>query len=263
MRFPFTSKKDTPESSLSTSLEDYLETIYELSGSGATVRVKDIADARSVKAASVSVALNKLAELGHVNYEPRGRISLTESGLKIGRKMLSRHKLLCRFFADVLQLPKNEAEVQACAMEHSLTDSGMNQLVRFFEFLGSCPDVGNVIERFHSCPRRHDESPDIIGDESASGVNHCAACHPEMHLETKTLPLTAIPAGSSARVTNVISDGAARQRMLDMGLLPQTRVVVERLGPGGETIWIKCMGTQLGLRKIEAESVLVVAEDQA
>lgn len=251
-----------PDAGLSTSLEDYLETIYELSQSGGKVRVKDIAGARSVKAASVSVALGKLADLGHVRYERRGTIALTDSGLAIGRKMLSRHHLLCRFFAEVLQLPAGEASAQACAMEHSLTDKGMNQLVRFFEFLGSCPEVGNVIERFHTCPRRHGESPAVPAAEDETGtpqaIDHCALCHPVPAGRT-TRPLTALKPGETGRVANVVSHGAIRQRMLDMGLLPNAQVEVSRFGPGGDPVWIRCLGSQVALRRVEAETVLMQA----
>ena len=46
---------------MSPALEDYLETIYLLVQEHGFARVKDIARARDVKAATVSVALRKLA----------------------------------------------------------------------------------------------------------------------------------------------------------------------------------------------------------
>lgn len=48
--------------------------------------------------------------------------------------------------------------------------------------------------------------------------------------------------------------------MLDMGLLPNALIELERLGPGGDPVWIKCLGAQLALRRVEAETVLI-AED--
>lgn len=247
------------EPGLSTSLEDYLETIYELAQKKGNVRVKDIARARSVKAASVSMALRKLAELGFVRYERRGAIALTESGTGLGRKIFARHSLLCRFFAEVLQLPPDEAEAQSCAMEHGLTDSGMNQLVRFFEFLDTCPDVDGVIERFHACPRRHGESPLIEDATGAAEIDHCATCQPQRQLRP-TRSLADLRPGDKARIANIVSHGAIRQRMLDMGLLPNALIELERLGPGGDPVWIKCLGAQLALRRAEAEAVLIAVE---
>ena len=54
---------------MSPALEDYLETIYLLVQEHGFARVKDIARARDVKAATVSVALRKLAELDLIRYE--------------------------------------------------------------------------------------------------------------------------------------------------------------------------------------------------
>ena len=58
---------------LSSSLEDYLETIYRLIGSRSVARVRDIAKARDVKPASVSPALKRLQDLGLVDYVQRIR----------------------------------------------------------------------------------------------------------------------------------------------------------------------------------------------
>lgn len=63
--------------------------------------------------------------------------------------------------------------------------------------------------------------------------------------------------GDSARVTQVNGTGAVRQRLLDMGILPDVTVEVERVAPAGDPIWIKLQGFQLSLRLKEASSVLV------
>src|ERR1017187_4474765 len=144
---------DASEGEISSSLEDYLETIYLLVQEQGFARVKDVARARDVKAASVSIALRKLAELDLVRYERREYIALTPEGEKAGRRVFSRHRLLTRFFEEVLSMPAEAASEQACAMEHSLTDEAMVRMVRFFEFLGACP---SVTESFRQCPMVQD-----------------------------------------------------------------------------------------------------------
>src|SRR5512147_1179438 len=146
MTQPATSSSDAE---ISSSLEDYLETIYLLVQEQGFARVKDVARARDVKAASVSIALRRLAELELVRYERREYIALTPEGEKAGRRVFSRHRLLTRFFQEVLSMKPEAASEQACAMEHSLTDEAMDRLVRFFEFLGTCP---SVVESFKRCP---------------------------------------------------------------------------------------------------------------
>ena len=83
---------------MSPALEDYLETIYLLVQEHGFARVKDIARARDVKAATVSVALRKLADLDLIRYERREYIALTPHGDEAGRRVFTRHRLLARVF---------------------------------------------------------------------------------------------------------------------------------------------------------------------
>src|SRR6266516_2456998 len=59
---------DTPPSP-SQSAEDYLERIHELSEEKGYARVVDIATSLQVKQASVTSMVQKLGELGYLNYE--------------------------------------------------------------------------------------------------------------------------------------------------------------------------------------------------
>jgi DtxR family transcriptional regulator, Mn-dependent transcriptional regulator len=230
-------------------LEDYLETIYLLVQEHGFARVKDIARARDVKAATVSIALRKLAELELVRYERREYIALSAEGEEAGRRVFSRHRLLARFFEEVLGMPTASASEQACAMEHSLTDDAMNRLVRFFEFVGSCP---NVIDAFRGCQtalgaRRSSEKSRISSS--------CMLCAKKE--EVHGMSLADLSPGQSAVVTHVGASGALRQRLLDMGILPSTTLALERSGPGGDPLWIRCQGAHLALRRNEAKAIHV------
>lgn len=63
--------------------------------------------------------------------------------------------------------------------------------------------------------------------------------------------------GDQATVTAVTAEGAIRQRLLDMGILPKTKLTVARIAPGGGPIWIKLSDSQFALRAQEARSVSV------
>ena len=69
--------------------------------------------------------------------------------------------------------------------------------------------------------------------------------------------LSKLGPGDCARVVNVSSIGPVRQRLLDMGLLPDVEVRMERCALGGDPIWISFGGAQLALRRSEAEGVVV------
>ncbi len=81
---------------ITSSLEDYLETIYELQRDGREVRVRDIAEARGVKAGSVSPALRRLADQGLIDYTRRAHIGLTPLGERAAQRIHARHRLLER-----------------------------------------------------------------------------------------------------------------------------------------------------------------------
>lgn len=66
--------------------------------------------------------------------------------------------------------------------------------------------------------------------------------------------------GDRARVHRVDGSGAVRQRLLDLGVLPAVDLVVQRVAPAGDPIWIGLGGTQLSLRRAEAATVIVAVE---
>ena len=96
----------------------YLETIYVLTEGGAVARTKDIAAEWKVSQPSATEMVQKLAAAGFLHYEPYKGASLTSEGMRIGRDVIRKHRLLERFLVDVVGVPKEEATESACTMEH-------------------------------------------------------------------------------------------------------------------------------------------------
>jgi DtxR family Mn-dependent transcriptional regulator len=235
---------------LSDSLEDYLETIFELVRDNKLARIKDIASARNVRSASVISAMRRLSDLGLITYEKREYIDLTTAGVVEARRIYAKHKLLIRFFEDVLDVPHEFAITDACAFEHSLSDAGMDRIVRFLEFIQSCPDGKNIIGLYKNCS--------LINDE----VHHCTggcslANHEKNCVRDSTISLRQLKAGQTGKVIRIKGHGAIRQRILDMGIIPGVKIFVERKSLAGDPIWVKFQGFQLSLRKKEAETILI------
>src|SRR3989475_307543 len=88
-----------PTSSPSQSAEDYLERIHELIEEKGYARVVDIASSLQVKQASVTSMVQKLGELGYLNYEKYRGLVLTEKGKRIACSIQKRHETLSRFFS--------------------------------------------------------------------------------------------------------------------------------------------------------------------
>src|SRR5947209_478794 len=83
----------------SQSAEDYLERIHELIEEKGYARVVDIASSLHVKQASVTNMVQKLGELGYLNYEKYRGLVLTEKGRTVARRIQKRHETLSRFFS--------------------------------------------------------------------------------------------------------------------------------------------------------------------
>lgn len=71
------------------------------------------------------------------------------------------------------------------------------------------------------------------------------------------MSVASLKPGQRAVVTRISATGALRQRLLDVGILPGTTIDVERSGPGGHPLWIRCQGGCMALRRGEASSIRV------
>ncbi len=118
---------------LSKSQEDYLEEIYVQVLKQGFAKVTEISEALSVKKASVTSALNQLSEKKLINYQPYSVITLTYDGEKIAKKILQKHKVLTKFFSEILELD-NSSEI-ACAVEHLISDKNLKKIQCFIEKL--------------------------------------------------------------------------------------------------------------------------------
>jgi len=119
------------DTELSPHMEDYIETIAVLSKHNRVVWVKDIAAELKIKMPSVTSALNKLKEMNLIDYEKYGYVELTEEGKIVADMVLSRHVCLTEFFSQVLKLPRDKAENEACKIEHHITPELCKRIHKF------------------------------------------------------------------------------------------------------------------------------------
>lgn len=127
---------------LSESLENYLEVILDLERTQKVARAKEIADRLQFQPGSVTGALKNLAEKGYINYEPYSYITLTDKGHRRAEEITYRHKALSTFFTTVLQIDPATADETACRMEHAIDKKTIDRLVRFIDYIFTCPRAG-------------------------------------------------------------------------------------------------------------------------
>ena len=71
------------------------------------------------------------------------------------------------------------------------------------------------------------------------------------------MTLDKLPLGQEAVITAEGGEGALRCRLLDMGLIPKTRVRVEKVAPLGDPLELRVRGYSLSLRKEDAGKIEV------
>ncbi|MGP1600879.1 metal-dependent transcriptional regulator [Treponema sp.] len=110
------------------SLEDYLETIGNLARDGSIPRVKDIAASLKLSKPSVHVALHLLEDRGMIEHEPYGDIIVTELGKQKYLEIKHKHDTISSFLQNNLGVSVENAEKDACLMEHFLSDETLEKI---------------------------------------------------------------------------------------------------------------------------------------
>lgn len=242
---------------LSESLEDYLEAIYRLQRESGSVRVKEIADFVGVKMPSVSSALRALKERGLVDHERYGEVSLTPVGRETAEFLCRRHFALTTFLRDILGLDEEQAEREACGVEHALSPETLRRLLMLIDFIERCPRGGEewlerMLARWEHPPCERD-CAECIAEIEAPARNPFAS---RQDTETATT-LDRLEPGQSGKVLRLSGEPQIRRRLMDMGLTPGAEVEVEKLAPLGDPIEIEVRGYHLSLRKREAAGIAV------
>lgn len=210
------------EISITPSLQNYIEVLFELNQQDAQVRVTDLAQRLSIAKSSVNQAITQLVKLGFALHEKYGRVELTEKGLTYAGDLQKRHRILQTFFADILHVDAEIANQDACIIEHVISQATMAKLTEYLE-----------------------EREDLSG---AVAKNEVAV---QLTTLDKLLP------GLVAKVSRITARGALRKRILDMGLTAGTEILVKKVAPMGDPIEIGVKGYSLAMRRSEAATVIV------
>lgn len=127
----------------SQSAEDYLERIHELIEEKGYARVVDIATSLQVQQPSVTSMVQKLSELGYVNYEKYRGLILTDKGRTIACSVQRRHETLSRFFS-LFGLDPTTQHRDIEGIEHHLSPATVEVLADLAQFFESHPDTLKV-----------------------------------------------------------------------------------------------------------------------
>ena len=140
---------------LTSSMEDYLEMIYRTCMEEEYVRTNQLAEKLNVRPSSTTKVIQKLRELGLVDYQKYGIIKLTEEGKDIGDFLLKRHEIIEEFLKN---LGIEETRLKDTEMiEHDVSLNTLQNICILNKFLSNNPDVRKEYEIY-----REKFSKDIV-----------------------------------------------------------------------------------------------------
>ena len=173
--------------------EMYLKTIFEMHSDNpaAIVKTTQLADIKGVSAASVTEMIQRLSSREMVTHIPYRGCRLTPSGFQFAAKIKRREILLEILLTEVIGFEGDAQEV-ACKMEHSVG-----------------PDLESTLDRLLGYPEfsiNGTRVPSVMRDFEPIGIS-------------TLLPLSKLPANSSATVEIIISSATEAVTIAESGLM--------------------------------------------
>lgn len=119
----------------------YLLAIASFAKAGRPPRAADVARSLGVSRAATSLQLRHLQEHGLVALDASQKLHLTVAGADLVARVASKRELVLVFLRDVLGVGEIAAELDACKVEHLLSEETSAALVRLTRFLLSSEPV--------------------------------------------------------------------------------------------------------------------------
>jgi DtxR family Mn-dependent transcriptional regulator len=219
--------------------EDYLETIYRLSQQSDSVRITDVARERDVTLPTVISAVSKLKESGLIKQRRYGKLFLKPAGRKKAEEIYKTHRAIKLFLTDVLQLPADLSESEACQLEHVMSAETIRRLADLMETIQKCP---------YSELTLRDKCVDLLSRNSQNKKGPA---------EKKAMNLNELKPGQTATVIAVGGSGSIRRRLMDLGIRSGEKVKMVKFAPLKDPIEISLGNGHLSIRRSEASLIEV------
>ena len=132
------------EETLTATVEEYLETIYNMAAEKEVVIGARLAEKFQVAPPTVTEMLKRLVKAGYIEMDQRRQVSLTETGYTAAEAVLRRHRLTERFLVDMLGMQWHQVHEEACRLEHFISGAVEERVLASLNFPTTCPH-GNPI----------------------------------------------------------------------------------------------------------------------
>jgi DtxR family Mn-dependent transcriptional regulator len=211
------------------SIEDYVKTIYTLAQEESPVSTSRVAAARSVKPASATSMIQRLAKLKLVNYAKHYGVTLTEAGEKLALEVIRHHRLLELYLMEALGFSWDEVHEQADILEHVISEKLEERIAAALNYPQFDP--------------HGDPIPALDGSMASMS----------------TLLLADMPAGATTRVVRILEDsnGELLRYLAGLGLVPGAEVRTVTIAPFSGPLTIEVSGEDKVIGRNLAELILV------
>src|SRR5438270_2866973 len=229
------------EEPLSATVEEYLETIYNMSAEDEQVIGARLAEKFHVSAPTVTEMLKRLMRDGYVSMDAKRAVTLTEEGYQAAEAVLRRHRLTERFLVDMLGMQWHQVHEEACRLEHFISGAVEARVIASLNNPTTCPH-GNPI-------------PGSVPNARSYLKDHHA------------VRLSSLPVGAQATIlciSEVVEDEEALILYLhEKGLTPQIQVSVvtqSNSDDPAESVKLAVDGREIAISNAVAHKIWVTRE---
>lgn len=224
-------KPSTPRPEpLTAPVEDYLKAIYAFERDGDPAATNDIAQRLSIAPASVSGMVQRLADLGLVEYERYRGVRLTAAGRRAALRTLRRHRVIEAYLVRALGYGWDTVHEEAERLEHAASDTLIDRMAEA---------IGEPLTDPHGAPIPTREG-------TIDETPHASLADAEI--------------GSRNRIVRVGDEDPGMLRYLDsLGLRPGVEVTLTNRAPFDGPLTIEVGSTTRQVGAALASRVLVAA----
>ena len=140
--------KEFGENALTHSAAHYLMTIKELLDDHGYARVTDVAKRLSITRGSCSISIKALKKRQWITEDVNKFLQLSEEGRRLAELVERNEELLIILLTNFLGVSKEQAEIDACKMEHLISMETTLKLCRLAECMESNPEILQNFRQF-------------------------------------------------------------------------------------------------------------------
>jgi DtxR family Mn-dependent transcriptional regulator len=207
---------------LTTSVEDYLKAVYQISEDGGRASTTALAERLGVTPASVTGMLRTLSRRRPplISYQKHHGATLTAEGRRRALEVIRHHRLVEAFLHQTLGLPWDRVHAEAERIEHAISEDLEDRIAEHLGFPEVDPHGGPIPAKDGSVPER------------------------------RGTPLADLPPGQSGEIAFVPDEDPALLRYLaEVGLVPGAVVTVLDREPFDGPLYLK-VGSLLDRRPV-------------